>query len=112
MAVFQIKRDSTDPSLAAQLVDSDGTGIDLTVGSHIYFRLCTNDNTFTPVFSGLAVITGSTNGNVEYRWSTSDTNRSGLYLGEFTTTFNDDSILTLPSDHSLLVKINEDYNNA
>lgn len=109
MATFQIKKDSTDPSLAVQLVDSTGSGIDLTNGSNIFFRMSTNDNQFTPVFSGNAVITGSLTGLVEYRWALSDTNRSGLFLGEFRTTFDDSSILTLPSDNSLVIRINKDY---
>ncbi len=112
MAVFQIKRDSTEPALAVQFVDSVGNGVDLTTGSYIYFRLCTNDNKYTPVFSGTSVITGSLTGNIEYRWNATDTNRSGLFLGEFTTVFNDESVLTLPTDHSLFIRINEDYNNA
>ena len=112
MAVFQIKKDSTDPALAVQLVDSVGSAIDLTNGSNIFFRLSTNDNQFTPVLSGLATVTGSTNGNVEYRWTEANTNRSGLFLGEFTTVFTDDSILTLPSDNSLVIKINQDYNDS
>jgi len=112
MAVFQIKKDSTDPSLAVQFVSYNGSAINLENGSHIYFKLSTNDNAFTPVFSGLATITGSDTGMVEYRWSTFDTNRSGLYLGEFTTLFTDSSVLTLPSDHSLLIKINPDYDDA
>ena len=112
MAVFQIKKDSTDPALAVQFVDSTGSAIDLTNGSNIYFRMSTNDNQFAPIFSGLATITGSTTGNVEYRWTTSDTNRSGLFLGEFRTVFDDESILTLPSDNSLVVKINKDYDGS
>jgi len=111
MTVFKIKRDSTEPVLAVQFVDSDGSGVNLTAATHTYFKLSTNDNLYTPVFSGLATWTGSETGLVEYRWSTSDTNRSGLYLGEFTTLFNDSSVLTLPSDHSLVVKINPDYDN-
>lgn len=112
MATFQIKKDSTDPALAVQLVDSVGSAIDLTNGSNIFFRLSTNDNQFTSVFSGAATITGSETGNVEYRWTTADTNRSGLFLGEFTTTFDDSSILTLPSDNSLVIKINKDYDGS
>jgi len=109
MATFQIKKDSTEPTLAVQFVDSNDSGIDLSLGSNIYFRMSTNDNLFTPVFSGLATITGSTTGNVEYRWTTDNTNRSGLFLGEFRTTFIDGSILTLPIDNSLVIKINKDY---
>lgn len=109
MAVFKIKKDSTDPALAVQFLDSDGDAIDLTNGSNIFFKLSTNDNQFTSVFSGNATITGSDTGMVEYKWSTANTNRSGLFLGEFTTTFDDDSILTLPSDDSLVININQDY---
>ena len=112
MAVFQIKKDSTDPNLAVQFTDATGSAIDLTNGSNIYFRMSTNDNLYTPVFSGLATVTGSTTGEVEYRWSTADTNRSGLFLGEFRTTFSDSSILTLPSDNSLVIKINKDYDGS
>ena len=106
---FKIKRNDTKPFLAAQILQSNGSAVDLTNASSVYFNLCTNDNTFTSVFSGAAVITGSTTGNVEYRWSASDTNRSGLFLGEFETKFVDNSILTVPADHSFGVNIFEDY---
>jgi len=100
--------------LAVQLQDSTGSNIDLS-DTTVFFNLATNDNQFTSVLSGACVITGSTTGNVEYRWVSGtstgiDTNRSGLYLGEFEVTYNgDNSVLTLPSDHSLVVKINKEY---
>jgi len=112
MTTFQIKKDSTDPVLAVQFVDSNGSAVSLSNGSNIFFKLSTNDNQFTSVFSGNATITGSATGEVEYRWSTANTNRSGLYLGEFTTLFKDDSVLTLPSDNSLVIKINKDYDGS
>ena len=113
MTVFEIKRNDTKPYLAVTLQDSVGSSIDLN-GTTVYFNLATNDNAFTSVLSGACVITGSSTGNVEYRWVSGtsagiDTNRSGLYLGEFEVTYSDNSVLTLPSDHSLFVKINEDY---
>ena len=110
MTVFEIKRNDTKPYLAATLQDSVGSALDLTNTSSISFNLSTNDNQFTSVLSGACVTTGlSGAGTVEYQWQASDTNRSGLYLGEFEVTYADSSILTLPSDHSLVVKINEDY---
>ena len=114
MSVFQIKRNDTKPFLAVQFTDATGSAIDLTNTSSISFNLATNDNVFTSVLSGNATITGSTTGNVEYRWASGtsggiDTARSGLFLGEFEATFNDLTVLTLPSDNSLVVKINEDY---
>jgi len=113
MTVFNIKQNDTKPYLAVQLQDATGSNIDLN-DTAVYFNLATNDNQFTSVLSGACVITGSATGNIEYRWRSGtsvgiDTNRSGLYLGEFEVTYDDASILTLPSDHSLFVKINEDY---
>ena len=106
---FKIKRNDTRPYLAAQVLQANGSAVDLTNTTGVYFNLSTNDNTYTPVFSGAAVITGSTTGEVEYRWAAGDTNRSGLYLGEFEVTFTDSSVLTVPSDHSFAVNIFNDY---
>jgi len=109
MAVFNIKRNDTKPFLAVQLLDATGSAIDLTNSTGISFNLATNDNDYTSVLSGVCSITGSATGNVEYRWAAGDTNRSGLFLGEFETTFSDLTVLTLPFDNSLRVNINEDY---
>lgn len=108
---FKIKRNDTKPFLAAQILQSNGSVVDLTNATKVYFNLSTNDNQYTPVFSGAAVITGSTTGNVEYRWNVGDTNRSGLFLAEFKTTFTDNSVLTVPADHTFPVNIFEDYDN-
>lgn len=112
MAEFKIKRDSTKPFLAVQLLDGNGSAIDLTSTTSIYFKMATNDNLYTPVFSGTCNITGSTTGELEYCWTSSNTARSGLYLGEFVANFSDSSKLTLPADHSLLVEIYEDYDGS
>lgn len=109
--LFKIKRNDTKPTISATLQDSTGSAINLTLGSYVFFNLATNDNTFTPVFSGLGTISDATGGKVEYTWSSSDSNRSGTYLGEFEVTFNDSSVLTLPTDHSLRVVIPEDYDS-
>ena len=114
MTVFNIKQNDTKPYLAVQLQDATGSNIDLN-DTAVYFNLATNDNAYTSVLSGACVITGSSTGEVEYQWVSGtaagiDTNRSGLYLGEFEVTYDtDSSVLTLPSDHSLVIKINEDY---
>lgn len=109
MAKFEIKQDATQPFLRVEFLDGDGTAVDLTNGSNIYFKLATNDNQYTPIFSGAATITGSTTGLVEYRWNASDTARSGLFLAEFHTTFSDGTKLVLPTDHSLFVEMFKDY---
>ena len=109
MVVFEMKQNDTKPYIEAELQDATGSALDLTNASSISFNLGTNDNAFTPVLSGACVVTGSTTGLCEYRWADGDTNRSGLYLGEFEVTYSDSSVLTLPSDNNLVIKINEDY---
>ena len=112
MAKFEIKQNATKPFLQAELQDGEGNAIDLTTGSYIYFQMSTNDNQYTPVFSGAAQIrtgTGSTEGKVQYNWAASDTGSIGNYLAEFAVTFNDGYKLVLPADHGLFVKIYEDY---
>jgi hypothetical protein len=82
--------------------------VDLSNGS-VFFNLATNDSNYTTVFSGTCNITGSIAGECEYRWTAANTNRSGLYLGEFEVVYNDGNITTLPPDHSLYINIYEDY---
>lgn len=108
---FKIKRNDTKPVLSATLQYSNGSPVDLSDGS-VWFNLAQNNGAYTPVFSGTAVVTGSTLGQVEYQWTGSNTNRSGLFLGEFQVTWGTGSKMTLPSDHSLNVLIYEDYDAA
>ena len=107
MDVFKIKKNDTNPALAVTLQYSDGTAIDLTNGS-VWFVMGNKD--YTPYVSGLSVITGSTLGMVEYRWTGSpDTQVPGTYWGEFEMNWSG-SKMTLPSDHSLQIQVFEDYN--
>jgi len=105
---FNIKRNDTKPYLAVQIKSNTGSNVDISNGS-VFFNLATSDNNYTIVFSGTCNITGSTTGECEYRWASGNTNRSGNYLGEFEVVYNDGAILTAPSDHSLYIKIFEDY---
>jgi len=106
---FKIKRNDTKPYLAVTFKDSVGSAIDLTNASGISFNMTSDNNVYTSVLSGNCVVTGSTSGQTEYRWAAGDTNRSGTYLGEFEITYDDGTVETFPADHSLKVKIYEDY---
>lgn len=112
---FSIKRNDTKPFIKANLQDATGSAVDLTNATGIFFNLATNDNTYTAVLSGASLTSGTTNGStagvVEYQWNAGDTNRSGNYLGEFEVTYTDGTISTFPADHSLRIKIYEDYDS-
>ena len=109
MNTFKIKKGDLNPALAVTLQYANGNAIDLTGGS-VWFNMGNTD--YTAYMSGICVITGSTLGQVEYRWNgTSDTVASGTFYGEFELqNITAGSRMTLPSDHSLKVEVSEDYN--
>ena len=109
MQIFKIKKNDTLPVLAIGLQYANGSAIDLTGAGSVFFRMG-NSSTYAPYFSGACVVTGSTTGNIEYRWIGSpDTATTGLFWGEFTVAWTG-SRVTLPSDHSFQVQVYEDYN--
>jgi len=108
MDTFKIKRNDTTPAISVTLQYANETAIDLTGGS-VWFNMG-NISTYAPYTSGQCVITGSLTGQCEYRWSGSiDTGSVGRYWGEFEFQCAG-SKMTLPTDHSLQIQINEDYN--
>jgi len=108
MNTFKIKKNDTSPALGVTLEYSNGSPIDLTGGS-VWFNMG-NITTYAPYTSGQCVITDSGLGMVEYRWNgTTDTGSAGKYWGEFEFQTNG-SKMTLPSDHSFVVQVFEDYN--
>lgn len=105
---FKIKKGDTKPYLATTLNSTDGTAINLSSGS-VWFIMATNDGNYTTQFSGACVITGSVEGQCEYRWGATNTGSIGNYLGEFEVVYNDGTKLTIPADDSFNVKIGQDY---
>ena len=107
MNIFTLKKNDSMPSLAVTMQYANGSAIDFTGGS-VFFNMANSD--YTAYYSGLAQITGSTTGQVQYNWlGTTDTGSVGNYYGEFEFQIGG-SKMTLPNDHSLKIVINEDYN--
>ncbi len=108
MDIFKIKKNDTNPALAVNLQFSDGTPVDLNGGS-VWFIMGSGTD-YSPYFSGLCFITGSTAGQAEWRWDgTNDTGSVGVWFGEFETVWTG-SRMTLPNNHSLKIEVFEDYN--
>ena len=108
MTTFNIKKGDTLPVFSVTLQFANGSAVDLT-SSTVFLHLGSFGN-FEPVFSGEATITDATAGEVEYRWSGNgaDTNTTGTFWAEFKASWTG-SQLTLPANHSLKVRIYEDY---
>ncbi|MCK5624936.1 hypothetical protein KAI04_03790 [Candidatus Pacearchaeota archaeon] len=106
---FKIKKNDTQPVISATLQYNDGTAINLTEATDIHFNL--GNLQYEPLTSGACIITGSTTGQIEYRWEgVTDTGSVGTWFGEFQVTFGAGSILTLPNNHDLKIEVFEDYN--
>ena len=108
MEKFKIKKSDTRPPLNVQLLYNNGSAVDLS-SSTVYFNMgaLIDRSAYT---SGACVITGSTTGNCNYNWSTSDTDTVGDYWGEFEVNWGNGSIMTLPNNDNLKIQIYEDYN--
>ena len=107
MTTFNIKRGDTLPVFSVTMQFANGSPIDLT-SSTVFLHLGSFIN-YEPVFSGAATITNATAGEVEYRWTGSpDTFNSGTFWAEFKASWTG-SQLTLPANHSLKVRVYEDY---
>lgn len=106
MNTFKLKKGDTMPPLAVTMQYANGSSIDLTGGS-VFFNMGNTLN-YSAFYSGLATITGSTTGDVQYNWTGSETSTAGTYFGEFEFIIGG-SRLTLPTDHSLKIQISEDY---
>ena len=108
MVQFTIKRGDSLPVFSVTMQFANGSPINLTDGS-VFLHLGSLTN-YDPFFSGAANITDAPGGGVEYRWSGNgaDTNTTGTFWAEFKATWTG-SQLTLPSNHSLQLRVFEDY---
>lgn len=102
---FYITEGDTARSLRRQLVESDGTAIDLTNASAVQFRMATTH--YDTLVDAACTITDAANGWVQYDWQAGDTDQQGTHKAEFTITYNDGTIETVPNDGFMEVVINK-----
>jgi len=103
-----MKQLNTIPKINRTLEYSNGSPVDLT-GATVYFHMGVLSDS-SPYRSGLCVVTGLTTGKCSYNWNTLDTAVPGAYWGEFEVNWGNGSIMTIPSDNNLKIKIYEGYN--
>jgi hypothetical protein len=101
---FYLTAGDVGPPLDEQLVDQNGTPINLT-GATVTFRMVEYfQKTFVAVNSLSAMILDAINGKVRYQWTTGDTATPGLYLAWFVVNWGGGP-QHFPQDDSLIIKI-------
>ena len=91
------------------IADSDGTAIDLT-GASVQFKMRAV-NSSTLKVNASASITNASNGAVSYTFSSSNTDTSGLFQGEFQVTFSGGAIETFPNAEYISINILDDLDS-
>lgn len=103
--MFYIKQNDTLPALEAQLLDADGTPINLDMCG-VKFHM--KEAYGRKEIDRPATIADIEQGRVRVDWQTGDTDTTGLFRCEFEIIFTDDTILTVPNDGYFLIRIVEE----
>lgn len=109
MATFNLKEGDTSPSLSYTLLPADV----LLTGATAVFNMKDRRGN-VKVSRGSATITDNGDGTssgtptVQYDWSSSDTDTSGLYYGEFEITYSDSTVETFPNSSFIYIYIKKD----
>lgn len=95
---IHMKKNDNQPYYFAQIKDSAGDAVDLSTATVTFSMVDATDLTDTPKIDDVAmVVTDATNGYVEYRWASGDTDTVGIYVLEIKVTIGS-LIYTLPTN--------------
>lgn len=111
---FTIKQSDTRPVYAVQLVDqSTGSNvpIDLTTATSVLFKMRTQGSTGSPLVSAAMTVTDAANGKVQYTFQTTDLATVGTYDVEFSITWNDGGVETVPNASYLTIVVVNDLDH-
>ena len=104
---FFIKQNDTRPSLRCTLLDADELPVDLTAAS-IEFHMRVYPGGSTKIAAGSVSVLDTTQGDVEYQWSSGDVDTADTFEAEFEVTCSDGTIQTCPNDGHATVTITYD----
>lgn len=108
---LEMKTGDLRPIAEAQLVDENGDGVDLTAATEVRF-IMRRENGVVEV-DAVATIATATTGQVQYAWTSGDTDVDEAdYLAEWEVTWDDGDQETYPNDGYNLIRIREDLGGA
>jgi len=91
---FNLKKNDTEPTIQAMLMTDDGSPVDLSVAS---VRFHMRNSSGTVVIDEPATIINGSAGIVQYDWTATETETSGLFEAEFEVTYSSGGIETFPN---------------
>ncbi len=101
MGPFSIKKDDTQPSLAATLSSAAATLVGATV--RLYMRNEVTD--VAKVNGGVCVIVAAAARTIRYDWAAGDTDTVGHYRSEIVVTFADATQETFPANGCFYIEV-------
>lgn len=111
MADFHIKQNDTSPAIQAQLEDQSGDPVDISGYNEVSFHMklpgASSAKVDTDTGSGVSV-TDAPTGQVEYSWSSGDTDTAERYRAEFEVEYSDGSIESFPNSDYIEIRILEE----
>lgn len=98
-----IRQNDTRPIVQAQLLQGYNQPINLNIASAVKFKVKNTNNSV--ILEKAATIATADEGRVEYQWEAGDTEKAGDFRACFEVTFNDGSVVTVPNDSALKMRV-------
>ena len=103
MVALNLKQNDTRPFVEAQLKYQNGQYFDLSDVKSVRFLMGLATDNKLRVNSEAIIV--NTAGRIRYVWKSGDTSEAGNFNAEFQLIFNDGSVLTVPAESYIEVKI-------
>lgn len=100
--IFQIKRDSTSPSLVRELLDGEGNPLPMSEAAKVYFSMGTPEG-LTHIYRAACEILPD--GRVQYDWQPGDTSITARFEGEFIVEWSGGEEQYVPSNGFVVIQI-------
>jgi hypothetical protein len=104
---FYIKQNDTRPTLRCILLDANELPVDLTAAA-LEFHMRAYPGGTTKISAGSVTVLNAGRGDIEYQWSSSDTDTAETYEAEFEVTYSNGTIQTFPNDKHAFVYVTDD----
>lgn len=105
-AEIKIRQNDTRPIVQAQLLKGHNQPIDLAIASEVRFKVLNPNKSV--VMDKTATISNENEGRVEYHWESGDTDTAGDFRAYFEVTFNDGTVVTIPNESSMKMRVYPD----